>query len=413
MDECYKDDTRTTQAATQSTHRLLYRGALSLPDSNMVLDGLSFTASLGASALAASQLNDSNFDLFNHPLALALESMRGRPTLHLVGAVEMDKLWVDEKSSGVVQLDVHPKATLSRLYFENIFCLEPIVAPTGRSHYGVRISLSDTGDSSAEDILVYAQLESASPDVFDGPLTPPSTSTATPQCIRLLVARILPGPPPMPVLSRPRPDDPTPRVPTLPTPTTAKRKRDISPSIRDKKLKPSTGKEQDAHDAEALRRARDTMIRLPKAVSAPAVPKSSGAKGGKQAEFKVPSLPPRVSSNAGSGNKTRQASVDGDAVESPVDAFSSANITGGEFATFSADQKEKTNKTVVKQAVVRCLSDHAITKQHPEFHDVFQYIYRGTCFSLRSQMRSTPVDLWSVYKLVDAHAKMYVPGAGA
>ncbi|TFY61355.1 hypothetical protein EVJ58_g4567 [Rhodofomes roseus] len=70
----------------------------------MLLDGLSFTASVGASALAASKLHDANFDLFNHPLALALESMRGRPSLHLVGAVEMSKLWVDEKSSGVVQL---------------------------------------------------------------------------------------------------------------------------------------------------------------------------------------------------------------------------------------------------------------------------------------------------------------------
>ena len=31
---------------------------------------------------------------------------------------------------------------------------------------------------------------------------------------------------------------------------------------------------------------------------------------------------------------------------------------------------------------MRCLSDHSITKQHPEFYDVFQYIYRGTCFAL-------------------------------
>lgn len=25
-------------------------------------------------------------------------------------------------------------------------------------------------------------------------------------------------------------------------------------------------------------------------------------------------------------------------------------------------------------------------------------------------MRSAPVDLWNVYKLVDAHAKLYIPG---
>ena len=104
MEESYKDDEKGAQAGSQSTHRLLYRGALSLPDSNLLLDGLSFTASLGAAALAATKAKEASHDLFNHPLALALESMRGRPSLHLVGTVEMSKLWVDEKSVGVVQL---------------------------------------------------------------------------------------------------------------------------------------------------------------------------------------------------------------------------------------------------------------------------------------------------------------------
>lgn len=99
-----EDDTKNALAGAQPTHRLLYRGALSLPDSNMLLDGLSFTASLGAAALAALDTKDSIHDLLNHPLALALESMRGRPSLHLVGTVEISKLWVDEKSAGVVQL---------------------------------------------------------------------------------------------------------------------------------------------------------------------------------------------------------------------------------------------------------------------------------------------------------------------
>ncbi|EPS92870.1 hypothetical protein FOMPIDRAFT_1056487, partial [Fomitopsis schrenkii] len=174
-----------------------------------------------------------NDDLFNHPLALALESMRG----------------------------------------ENTFCLEPITSPTGRSDYGVRISLSNTGDSNTDgDILVYAQLDSATSDVFSSCLTPPSTSATTPQRICLLVVCILPGPPHLPVITRPRPDDPTPHVPTLPTPASAKRKRDASPAA----------------------------------------------------------------------------------------PFSSAVLTGGEFANLSGDEKEKTNKMVVKHAIVRCLSDHSI-----------------------------------------------------
>lgn len=71
-------------------HRLLYRGALSLPDSWLTLDGLTFSASAGAHTQA---------ELLENPLALALESMRGRPTIHLVGMTrlkELKDLWLDE-----------------------------------------------------------------------------------------------------------------------------------------------------------------------------------------------------------------------------------------------------------------------------------------------------------------------------
>ena len=52
---------------------------------------------------------------------------------------------IDDPHRLTLDSDIHPKATLSRLYFENTFCLEPITSPAGRSAYGVRISLSDTG----------------------------------------------------------------------------------------------------------------------------------------------------------------------------------------------------------------------------------------------------------------------------
>lgn len=53
-------------------HRLLYRGSLTLPDSHLFLDGLTFTSAEHRS-------------LLENPLALALESMRGRKTLRLLG----------------------------------------------------------------------------------------------------------------------------------------------------------------------------------------------------------------------------------------------------------------------------------------------------------------------------------------
>lgn len=69
---------------TGSPHRLLYRGALSLPDSHLLLDGLTFTShsdrSKGNDSDKASRVS-----LLENPLALALESMRGRPTLRFMG----------------------------------------------------------------------------------------------------------------------------------------------------------------------------------------------------------------------------------------------------------------------------------------------------------------------------------------
>lgn len=37
---------------------------------------------------------------------------------------------------------------------------------------------------------------------------------------------------------------------------------------------------------------------------------------------------------------------------------------------------------VIKQAVVACLAKHGIPKGHPDFNDLFQTTYRGSCFAL-------------------------------
>jgi hypothetical protein len=63
--------------------RLLYRGALSLPDSLLLLDGLTFTTS-------------SRIDLLHNKLALALESMRGRPSLRFLGLTKLRDVWMEE-----------------------------------------------------------------------------------------------------------------------------------------------------------------------------------------------------------------------------------------------------------------------------------------------------------------------------
>jgi hypothetical protein len=71
-----------------SSHRLLYRGALALPDSHLLLDGLSFVADTAGSS----------WNLLENQLALALESMRGRPSLQLLGIESLSDVFLDAVS---------------------------------------------------------------------------------------------------------------------------------------------------------------------------------------------------------------------------------------------------------------------------------------------------------------------------
>ena len=98
-------DASNASTSTVANHRLLYRGALELSDSYMVLDGLSFTLSLDTvpavsgerwnPSVTSTPRGKSKLDLLENPLALALESMRGRPTLQFLGTTRIADVHVD------------------------------------------------------------------------------------------------------------------------------------------------------------------------------------------------------------------------------------------------------------------------------------------------------------------------------
>ena len=98
-------DAAGASTSTTTSHRLLYRGALELPDSYIVLDGLSFTLALdsvpsapgerGYPNVTSTPSGKSKLDLLENPLALALESMRGRPTLQFLGTTKITDVHVD------------------------------------------------------------------------------------------------------------------------------------------------------------------------------------------------------------------------------------------------------------------------------------------------------------------------------
>ena len=81
-------DRQTTYVYKPPSHRLLYRGSLLIDGSTLLLDGLSFTVPLGGAS------KPGNANLLDNPLALALESMRGRSLL-LLGDAQTQDVYLD------------------------------------------------------------------------------------------------------------------------------------------------------------------------------------------------------------------------------------------------------------------------------------------------------------------------------
>jgi hypothetical protein len=113
---------------------------------------------------------------------------------------------------------------LTRVYFENAFCLLPFSASSSsksvpadqRSEIGVKIALGDSGICI---LIIHIRLSNSA--YLDGPETTEIVIFAQLKCtaessnsVQLSVARLTPRPPAQQVQKRvPRPDDPTPRKP--------------------------------------------------------------------------------------------------------------------------------------------------------------------------------------------------------
>ncbi|KAG2136482.1 uncharacterized protein EDB93DRAFT_1303088 [Suillus bovinus] len=337
-----------------SSSRLLYRGSLSLPDSYIFLDGLTFSANLVA-----------NKDLLHNPLALALESMRGRPSLRLKGTESLNHICIDPSDD--VCMDIHPSATLSRVYFENMLCLSRLF-PDGRTEIGVRVALGDTDGPATTEILIFGKIHSS--------LTTPS--------LTIHVARIIPA------TRAPRPDDPTPRKPPQHLLTRTQSIGELAANTRIRVK---------GDDSEVVRRAREVMLHLPNSK-----PRGRGKdKERSNAVFKVPTVPTKKTNHA------QDADVFG-----PV-----SDVKGKARAVDEGiDDIEQENKSVcptlflgvliIKKFTVRHLDAVGVPKAHPEFKEVFGFVYRGTAFALRATIKKSPVSARALETLVEAHIKLYV-----
>ncbi|PPQ85103.1 hypothetical protein CVT26_005419, partial [Gymnopilus dilepis] len=406
----------TPSSSSTSPYRLLYRGAISLPDSLLLLDGLTFAARLGSGSPSksggatnsngASTSSSSNnaaaatFQLLDNPLALALESMRGRPTLRFVGVVKLQDVFLDE--SGGVEMDIHPAAVLSQIYFENMFCLLPFPSPSAapetraeRSEIGIRVALGDSNGPETTHIVIFAQLVPASAP------TPTLSSSSTPQqTITLRVGRITPKPPSPQTLKKrpPRPDDPIPRKPP-------------AFFIRDGGGVRKAGSVGNVLTVGAGERGKDALKRVASATAAGVAKKQkvssssavadlgSGVRlgaaagngngaAGDEGVFKVPELPNRTKASAKGKEKEREKEkekdVFGDVSEVRQNGSAqAASLNGkakqdgknGEDAAAAAF--EKANKNLIKSQTLAYLArtkdpadpSRVIDKAHPEFRE--------------------------------------------
>ncbi|KAJ7099352.1 hypothetical protein B0H15DRAFT_543784 [Mycena belliarum] len=276
--------TQPTPPRTAAQFRLLYRGALSLPDSHLLLDGLTFAARLD-------HLSPGH-NLLQNPLALALESMRKRPSLRLMGLTKLASIYMDE--TGDISMDIHPSATLTRIYFENIFCLDPATSLDS----GIKVALGDSDGPDTTEMVIFARAQ--------GPQ------------LQLIVARITPAPPPRTLLRLPRPDDPTPRRPPI--------RFDRSASAG---ANPFAGARKRTTSVADL----GSGVRLGVGAEAP------GA-------FKIPEMP-RIK---------REASADEDVFGAGAVVENKGKRKRGEEESESENQMEKANKTIIKQSAMHHLS---------------------------------------------------------
>ncbi|EAU91744.2 hypothetical protein CC1G_04512 [Coprinopsis cinerea okayama7 len=386
-----------------SSYRLLYRGALSLPDSHLLLDGLTFSARLDSPSK-----HTKSYSLLENPLALALESMRGRPSLRLQGIVKLADIYMDE--TGNVELDIHPRAMLSRIYFENTFCLKPFSSSdpsqlnTTRSDFGVKVALGDSDGPETTQIIIYAQVK-PSTTIIDpnAPSTSANPIPAPAQTIRLCVGRITQRPQPKKRL--PRPDDPIPRKP----PILFAREIQRAESKGSLAFAIGTGKIGKVNE---LKRVGSGSF----AASANGVTKRPKLVGGTSSSndvFKVPEVPHRQSKG-----KEKAQDVFGDVAEVQNGKGKGKAPVSGQEAEAAA--LEKANKSEIKKATIAYLAQTkdptrdniVVDKKHPEWKDLYGYVYRGVCFAIRNRMKTETVDGALVDRLLKTHVKLYLSGRG-
>ncbi|KAG9087216.1 hypothetical protein FRC06_002681 [Ceratobasidium sp. 370] len=430
-------------------HRLLYRGALSVPGSAILLEGIQFVAHLPAVTPP----------LFTAPLPITLESMRGRPSLRLLGTMHLSPDTVRLETEIDVRLYIHPQSYVTHQYFQNTLALSSHTAyipertllrsPHPHPHIDPRITPTAVRIGLGEDedvIVVYGRLQSEEyaraekgevgrMELVAARIVDPGSMSDSDdddeeevegegEETRMVVAPSGPRPP--------RPDDPLPREP--PVRTILKRTDSSMPVSTSLGSGSGSGLQRTmslASTSSAFKRTTSVLgtgtgkrsLAFGR-VRSEVVVRGLGEPGIELDTPKpVKSTKPKdpTSSAKGKGGKAKgksKAEETGDPfVEDGLDpgavlpkmmaraksAGAGAGAGGGE---------EVANKALIKRLAQSALETYGLDRDDDGFKEVFGYVTRGVGFAFRNKMKSEKIGRDELRRMVVRHVEMYVGGNG-
>ncbi|CAE6354663.1 unnamed protein product [Rhizoctonia solani] len=412
LDEEPGPSTSTTLGSSLDTqHRLLYRGALCIPGSAILLEGIQFIARLPGVVPP----------LLSAPLPLALESMRRIPALKLLGTMKLSPDTARLDTEIDVRLYIHPHAYVTHGYFQRVLALGPeyiperplLRSPHPHPHIDPRITSTAVRIGLGEDVIVVygrlqleeytrvergqgtGKLELVAARLLDPTSQSDDSSEDEDQVEHDAVFAV-----PLSVARPPRPDDPLPREP----PTRAMLRRTESTLAGGIKRTVSGVKRFGRVRSEVVVRGLGEQIDTPLS---------------KPTKLKEPTSSVKGKSRAKGKSKPEDAD-DPFAVlgaESEVDASAvlpkmMARVKSASAVIPAVGGEEATNKALIKRLAQSALETYGIDREDPGFKELFGYVTRGVGFAFRNKMKCEKIGKDELRRMVVRHVELYVGGNG-
>ncbi|KAG8877465.1 hypothetical protein FRB98_006677 [Tulasnella sp. 332] len=434
------DKPTPTQTRQSQSHRLLYKGALTLSDdhTDVSLEGICFVAHLPPTSPTS---------FLNSPLPLALESMHGRPSLRITSIIPLASVAERLDDASDVRLYWHPDASYlaNEFFMSVVWKLGGWDQHTGRSNRCVKIALGDEDISEENELIIYGQCPPSTPTVTfmapsPGRSATPTYVTSNDQLTSPIFLSLLANVPTR-ILG---PNS----IYGSPGRKGAKRLlsvRDTSPERASDRLK-KKGKIALPPDRTTGRTPFSRTQTMPTLVFGGGGGGRAGNRATSPAFINNGALLQAMGSirRSGSGDShsngrgammrshsrgssvSSAVAVEDDVFKVPEPVIQSQSQSrhrmiggggGGESSIASApsgkekeeiSELETTNKNAIKRQTTSVLASHGVPKDHPEFRDIYNWVQRGVAFALRKSINVKRLERDQMKALVTKHVEMYM-----